>query len=1463
MAKESFPDTCIFPDILDCVANPPKKKNWAPGDLELLPQCHCVQHMDECPLNLDQHDLGIIGAPCILFSKYGLREGFNTKNIKVKHAHDTAMAFQKLTPISIHENVPDYEEADVAKSSQNMILFTPRLCPRQFGHPNRRLRVWRILYNKELKKWDCPYTLGELANLLLAPLESKLLLDFNTYLCASPSDLEDHPVYEQDLSASQQKHLRIFRQVRPDKDIYDLSANALKRCRTETVDKCMPCLTTSSQLWPQPSLSSVLWGEEPEEAGHDVRQPLSESSSGSEADYRGSAQTVFSMGWNSLLDLKKATFWKEGVNSAPEKKKRKYNNTERAAMASYSRQSSAGHFKENGVDPGRLQKLFKLPSCQCANVECFKQFKNSKDLPSFLRTFWNMQKSDQDSMVQLCLATTSESRDKQFTLLDRPVGFKCLAALLGVGTGRLRKGTTSTPDLRHGTRNVMELFEEYKATQQMLGGKPVSCRCSAPIMAVTPFKTKAEERAKLVKKEEEKDATERPAKRMCNQYEKQLDLLEYVGSFRGEQATPGEHPAALIAEIFASDSAEHNHLHCTQLEGWYFDYAKMRNMSYLFKKPESVVVDPSMKDETIKVPITCLKGAERQAPSALQLALRFSRVLEIYEQEGKRHAEMSTEQRLQDAVSEFNQSPGLQAKHRIEEDRFRAVLNLLSGTSEESREVIRNHLDAHKWAQSAFSTEQFKGSRWMLTASPKASACPPELRKCLTVTPHSQALHLRLVIKMFLDQGRRLRASARARARLSSAQFDLICDFACVFSHVWEEARLLASWNEDKEQAMAKAFFQRDYAAEIEAAVTAKLSSWKPQRLSLWVDLVEPPAGPSGVASAVEIVEMEDQAQAARYREVSAKLSQDIASMTAFNTASSESSRRNHVVNVMHQKAQVQVGKQLCEAFMEKHCRVSLVTKKDGFDTGLDSFIRAAAASRKVAPNDVDCILYFDCTKLCVLSQAEINLIGDYAEKILFRNTQRLVLRSVLVLIPPLLVGSESGGSLRGDFRFCGSSLWLRQSLQPDAFPKALEERNFIVPGEAFLSHDSRRSLTDLQETAQWMGGVPVCQSIFDALTGGRKNFHAAVLVHPTLYDGCVELAGVRSGFIVVSSSGQPPSHNCGKEIIKTHLLEAWKAGRAPMDKATPRYKSSPAQEDLPAAPSAPDLKLCQVVGGKMVIPQDVRKAFLTCPVWGPDWRETLKKFDQDWGVAIPDPVGGKEASATSSEALATDAKDFWDGYFPGEPTTYEALKGKYGDDLTEVAGVDASTSFVLAPGPCLFINAKEAVLLKKSDTALISHGAGTWLLADKADKLLREQPGKAIPCCWSTDQEDQVDSAVMTLRKALQHYEAKGYVEYTLGGHLCTRPPSVQQGREADCFEIKADAANTLAWKPNAVPTKNLKAANLASAFSWSLLENSPLDVVWRLRFWANEKCIAPAKPLYHLPHNLELPKGGCKRLV
>lgn len=103
----------------------------------------------------------------------------------------------------------------------------------------------------------------------------------------------------------------------------------------------------------------------------------------------------------------------------------------------------------------------------------------------------------------------------------------------------------------------------------------------------------------------------------------------------------------------------------------------------------------------------------------------------------------------------------------------------------------------------------------MLTASPKASTCPAELRKCLTVTPHSQVLHLQLVVKVFVDAGRRLRPSARSRVRMSLDQFEHLCDFACVFSYVWQEAKLLSSWNEEKDAAMAKAFFQRIFNANL------------------------------------------------------------------------------------------------------------------------------------------------------------------------------------------------------------------------------------------------------------------------------------------------------------------------------------------------------------------------------------------------------------------------------------------------------------------------------------------------------------------------------------------------------------------------------------------------------------------------------------------------------------------------
>ncbi|CAK9013015.1 unnamed protein product, partial [Durusdinium trenchii] len=66
-----------------------------------------------CPFNIGNDSCCLVGAPCILFSKYGLKQGF--KNVVLKKVHDVATKFMDETPVCVHENVPGYEQ--VGKSS--------------------------------------------------------------------------------------------------------------------------------------------------------------------------------------------------------------------------------------------------------------------------------------------------------------------------------------------------------------------------------------------------------------------------------------------------------------------------------------------------------------------------------------------------------------------------------------------------------------------------------------------------------------------------------------------------------------------------------------------------------------------------------------------------------------------------------------------------------------------------------------------------------------------------------------------------------------------------------------------------------------------------------------------------------------------------------------------------------------------------------------------------------------------------------------------------------------------------------------------------------------------------------------------------------------------------------------------------------------------------------------------------
>ena len=163
--------------------------------------------------------------------RYGKQEGLT--NTELKRVHDVGTRFQQKSLVSLHENVPQYEEAGPiiifkfrVKNCANEILclaiishvslywiceeyldenlathhrqcavcspqwpveaqpetsihghskgtpFWLRLHPRMFGHPNSRARSWRICYHKDKKRWNSRYSLQDLAEILLADKSS-------------------------------------------------------------------------------------------------------------------------------------------------------------------------------------------------------------------------------------------------------------------------------------------------------------------------------------------------------------------------------------------------------------------------------------------------------------------------------------------------------------------------------------------------------------------------------------------------------------------------------------------------------------------------------------------------------------------------------------------------------------------------------------------------------------------------------------------------------------------------------------------------------------------------------------------------------------------------------------------------------------------------------------------------------------------------------------------------------------------------------------------------------------------------------------------------------------------------------------------------------------------------------------------------------------------------------------------
>ena len=103
----------------------------------------------------------------------------------------------------------------------------------------------------------------------------------------------------------------------------------------------------------------------------------------------------------------------------------------------------------------------------------------------------------------------------------------------------------------------------------------------------------------------------------------------------------------------------------------------------------------------------------------------------------------------------------------------------------------------------------------------------------------------------------------------------------------------------------------RDYFQDVEAAVATKSSAFRLSSLAIWADLIEPPSLPPLLQGdeGNDVLLAQEQAADAKFKEVKVKLASDCQAMTNFNLEKSKVESKSHVLKVLHEKKQSEIGK--------------------------------------------------------------------------------------------------------------------------------------------------------------------------------------------------------------------------------------------------------------------------------------------------------------------------------------------------------------------------------------------------------------------------------------------------------------------------------------------------------------------------------------------------------------------------
>jgi len=161
---------------------------------------------------------------------------------------------------------------------------------------------------------------------------------------------------------------------------------------------------------------------------------------------------ILSIGWQTLGAWIGARQWAMEDSALSSGPHRPYNSSRRqaASKAASCLKPAKRSFRQNGCDPGRLDRLLRKSQCHCTK-RCFWKV-DMRQLAEFLNSYWKMPKREQDGMLTMALTQSDHGKQsvRCWQFLGHDMSPKCIAALLGHNRRKFYAALDATPDSRYG-----------------------------------------------------------------------------------------------------------------------------------------------------------------------------------------------------------------------------------------------------------------------------------------------------------------------------------------------------------------------------------------------------------------------------------------------------------------------------------------------------------------------------------------------------------------------------------------------------------------------------------------------------------------------------------------------------------------------------------------------------------------------------------------------------------------------------------------------------------------------------------------------------------------------------------------------------------------------------------------------------------------------------------------------------